>query len=92
MIRLIHAPLLVVLAACTTETTTIATTITASVTPEQAEACTTAAAEARNVPKQQVQAVSAAATPTGPVVTLDVGGSTGTCYLDELGRVTSITF
>lgn len=68
------------------------TTIVSSVTPEQRQACTAAAAAARGIPEALVTATSATATPTGPVVNLSIGSDRATCKLDELGAVEDVTF
>ena len=86
------ATLLLALPACTIEQPVTETTIVSSVTPEQTQACISAGAEARGVPQALVTAPTARATPTGPVVNLNVNGAPATCKLDELGNVASVTF
>ena len=91
--RPVHAAvLLLALPACTIDNTRTTTRIVSSVTPEQTQACISAAAEARNVPEVLVTTPVATATTTGPVVTLNVNGETATCKLDELGNVERVSF
>lgn len=80
------------LAACAVEREVSTTTIVASVTPEQQTACANAAASARGVEPAFATPASASATPTGPVVLVDVNGEVAACKLDELGRVEDVTF
>jgi hypothetical protein len=80
------------LAACAMEREVTSTTIVASVTPEQQQACASAAASARGVDPEFATPTSASATPTGPVVFVDVNGEVATCKLNELGRVEDVTF
>ncbi len=86
------AALVLALPACTIEQPVTSTTIVSSVTPEQRQACISAGAEARGVVEAFVTAVSAEATPTGPIVTLNVNGETATCKIDELGNVQGVNF
>lgn len=86
------AALILPLAACSTQREVTSTTIVASVTPQQQTACANAAASARGVAPEFATPASASATPTGPVVLVDVNGEVATCKLNELGRVEDVTF
>ena len=86
------AVLIPALAACATERHTTVTRVVNTVSPEQTQACVSAAAEARGVPEALVTQPVASATATGPVVTMSVGGVPATCKLDELGNVEGVTF
>lgn len=86
------AALIPLLAACTVGRTTTVTQVVNAITPEQTQACVSAAAEARDVPEALVTSPVASATTTGPVVTMSVGGVPATCKLDNAGNVTGVTF
>ncbi len=80
------------LCACAQEPQVRSTTIVSSVTPEQQQACTRAAASARNVEPEMATPTSASATATGPIVFLDVNGEVARCKINELGAVENVTF
>ena len=80
------------LAACTVDRQTTVTHIVNTVTPEQTQACVSAAAQARGVSEALVTAPVATASASGPVVTMSVNGVRATCKLDRAGNVTGVTF
>lgn len=86
------AALIPLLAACTVDRQTTVTRIVNTITPEQTQACVSAAAQARGVPEAMVTQPVASASAAGPVVTMHVNGVPATCRLDNAGNVTGVTF
>ena len=86
--RLLYVALVPLAAACASDVTHIVNTVPA----DAMAACVTAVAEEAAVPQALVTVAAARAEPTGPALTMDVGGEPATCKLNAEGEVTSVTF